>query len=301
MTRSQLLSISFYQLEVFFSLAKTLNFTQTALELNMTQPSVSRNLSKLEDNLGIRLFQRTTKSVTLTPMGESCYQSWQGVLETLNHGYAKACAKQMAYEGELSIGVSHLLNCDILPNQYFKPFKEAYNTIKFNVVDVGLENALSQNLVDVMLMPDTCQYQLNPDDFSWQYIGENPLYILISDKHPFAKYKSIRMEEILDIPVLVLSPTISDGPRELLQSFYKPFGAVPIIERYFCSSYEIESLLDDCRCMCVVDEFFPSATLINTAKVLISNQYSETIVLWRNHCENPHVTTFIDFLLNLRG
>lgn len=296
MTQSQLLSISFYQLEVFFSLAETLNFTQTALDLNSTQPSVSRTLSKLEDAVGMCLFQRTTKSVTLTPMGKACYQSWQGVLETLNQGYAKANAKQTAYEGEISIGVSHLLNCDTLYSQYFKPFRETHKNIKINIVDVGLEDALIENSVDVMLMPIVQKYRLDSNCFKWRHVKQEPLYILVSDKHPFAQCKSICMQDILNTPNLVLSPEVSSNPYESLQDLYRPFGVAPVVECYFRSNHEIEALLSDGRRMCIIGEFFPSASIINTIKIPISDQHSGIMALWHNQCKNPHIAIFIESL-----
>ncbi|MFV0636785.1 LysR family transcriptional regulator [Mitsuokella sp.] len=57
------------QLECFTTLASTLNYVRTAEELNMTQPGVSRQIQSLEQELGARLFHRTTRSVSLTQVG----------------------------------------------------------------------------------------------------------------------------------------------------------------------------------------------------------------------------------------
>lgn len=57
------------QLECFATLAKTLNYAKAAEQLSMTQPAVSRQIKSLENEMGARLFQRTTRSVTLTQVG----------------------------------------------------------------------------------------------------------------------------------------------------------------------------------------------------------------------------------------
>lgn len=57
------------QLECFATLAKTLNYAKAAEQLSMTQPAVSRQIKSLENEMGVRLFQRTTRSVTLTQVG----------------------------------------------------------------------------------------------------------------------------------------------------------------------------------------------------------------------------------------
>lgn len=60
------------KIRVFLSLANTLNFTETANELFITQQAVSKHISQLEEHLGFRLFIRSTHNVQLTPAGERC-------------------------------------------------------------------------------------------------------------------------------------------------------------------------------------------------------------------------------------
>ena len=67
--RGEVISMNTQQLECFATLAKTLNYARTAEQLSMTQPAVSRQIKSLENELGVQLFQRTTRSVTLTQIG----------------------------------------------------------------------------------------------------------------------------------------------------------------------------------------------------------------------------------------
>ena len=62
------------QLECFSVLAQRLNFTQAADDLFMSQPALSRTISALEGELGVRLFDRNSRSVALTPAGRAFYQ-----------------------------------------------------------------------------------------------------------------------------------------------------------------------------------------------------------------------------------
>ena len=59
------------KIRVFLSLANTLNFTETANELFITQQAVSKHISQMEEHLGFRLFVRSTHNVQLTPAGEA--------------------------------------------------------------------------------------------------------------------------------------------------------------------------------------------------------------------------------------
>lgn len=57
------------QLECFVTVAKHLNFSKASEELKITQPAVSHQIRSLEEELNVKLFQRTSKSVSLTPEG----------------------------------------------------------------------------------------------------------------------------------------------------------------------------------------------------------------------------------------
>ena len=69
------------QLECFVTVAKTLNYAKTAEQLSMTQPAVSRQIKSLENELGVQLFQRTTRSVTLTQIGRQFLSDARQILD----------------------------------------------------------------------------------------------------------------------------------------------------------------------------------------------------------------------------
>lgn len=76
------------QLECFTILARNLNYVKTAEELRLTQPAVSRQIQSLEQELGAKLFHRTTRSVTLTPIGLQFLPEANAMLNTYYHSMA---------------------------------------------------------------------------------------------------------------------------------------------------------------------------------------------------------------------
>lgn len=83
--RDEVISMNTQQLECFATLAKTLNYARTAEQLSMTQPAVSRQIKSLENELGVQLFQRTTRSVTLTQIGWQFLPDARQILEIYYH------------------------------------------------------------------------------------------------------------------------------------------------------------------------------------------------------------------------
>lgn len=63
--------MDFNQLESVIAVAKYRNFTRASREVHVSQSSLSQQIMKLEKELGVRLFQRTTRSVMMTPVGEA--------------------------------------------------------------------------------------------------------------------------------------------------------------------------------------------------------------------------------------
>jgi DNA-binding transcriptional LysR family regulator len=87
----------------FLRLAETGSFTQVARELGASQPSISRQISALEDRLGARLVQRTTRSVTLTEEGRRFYDRALLVLESIQEAEASVGRGNSRPAGHLRI------------------------------------------------------------------------------------------------------------------------------------------------------------------------------------------------------
>lgn len=100
------------QLECFVNIANTMNFMKTAERMNMTQPAVSKQLQALEKELGVRLIARTTRSVTLTPIGARFLPEAMDMLKTYYHAQTWMASNSDKEQNHLRIGYSdpHAMN-----------------------------------------------------------------------------------------------------------------------------------------------------------------------------------------------
>ena len=96
--------MTIFQLECFCALADSLNFTQTANAMFITQPALSRAISSLEQELQLTLLQRTTHSVTLTPAGKIFSRECQKLLKDLQRVSERARSAQTGQIGSVRIG-----------------------------------------------------------------------------------------------------------------------------------------------------------------------------------------------------
>jgi len=77
------------KLRIFNSLARTLSFSRTATQFHLTQPSLTRIVREIEEDLGVLLFERTTRAVKLTPMGQDLVPFAGRLAEDYDNGVAE--------------------------------------------------------------------------------------------------------------------------------------------------------------------------------------------------------------------
>lgn len=117
---------------IFYVVAEKGNISKAAKELYISQPAISKSIQKLEDNLGIRLFDRSSRGVTLTLEGELLYTYVKSAFETLTLGEDRLRRSIALGIGNLSIGASSTL-CKYVLLPYLKEFIRQYPHINISI------------------------------------------------------------------------------------------------------------------------------------------------------------------------
>lgn len=213
------------QLSIFINLAENLSFTQTALKLNMSQSAVSQNISKLENQLGFKLFIRNRRTVNLTKSGQIFYIN----IKPLINIYFKAQQKLSMLttnnndQTVLSIGYSGTpWEIAELP-RIIKEYKNENPTVKIFLEIHSHENLkqrLSNGDLDIIFtMPDIVRHMSN-----LHYINlTNGHYVISIPKNEnYFFNKEIYMEDLDFKSIIFLDtqwlPTISINLQKKLAS-----------------------------------------------------------------------------------
>ncbi|MCI8991670.1 MAG: LysR family transcriptional regulator [Eubacterium sp.] len=123
-------NLPFYK--IFCTVAETGNISKAAKELYISQPAISKSIQKLEENIGTRLFSRSSRGVTLTEEGEMLYEHVKSAFETLSLGENKVKKSIELGIGHLRIGVSSTL-CKYVLLPYLKEFIRQYPHVHISV------------------------------------------------------------------------------------------------------------------------------------------------------------------------
>lgn len=128
--------MDFKQLEAFITVAKLKSFSKAANAIYLSQPTISSNISSLEKELKIQLFDRTSKEVNLTPAGESFLEYATDIINTRNNAIANMSSFNNNISGKLNISAS-TTPCNAILPKLIKSFNNDYNNVKFNIKEQG--------------------------------------------------------------------------------------------------------------------------------------------------------------------
>lgn len=117
---------------MFYAVAEHGNISKAAKELYISQPAISKSIQKLEDCLGVKLFDRSSRGVTLTPEGELLYTHVKSAFETLTIGEDRLRRSIALGIGNLTIGASSTL-CKYILLPYLKEFIKRYPHINISI------------------------------------------------------------------------------------------------------------------------------------------------------------------------
>ncbi len=144
-----------FRLKVFRTVAEHLNFRKAAEHLFLTQPAITLQIKALEDDLGIRLFDRAGNRVCLTPQGSLLLVYARKIAALVSRAEQELGAEEGKISGELSLGVSTTIAQYVLP-RLLVPFRDEHPRVEFSlhsgntgeIVQLLLDNKLSIGLIE---------------------------------------------------------------------------------------------------------------------------------------------------------
>ena len=190
------------QLKYICAVADIKHFSKAADSCFVSQSALSTGINELEQNLGVQIFERHNKQVLITPLGEVLVDRDRIILTQTSDLMAIAQQSAEGFIRQLHIGVIPTIAPFMLPN-LLTLLKEHHPQ-----TDVLIREDLSQNLmemlnkgeIDVALMA----LPFSTQDFVIHELFDDPLLLALPKNHELAKKKKISMNELKEIPMLIL-------------------------------------------------------------------------------------------------
>jgi LysR family cyn operon transcriptional activator len=188
----------------FLALAEARSFTQAAARLNVTQPTLSHQIKRLETAIGAVLFERRSKDVELTQAGRLFRPFCDRVVKEIELGTLALSELEGLMRGTLRMGVSHSFSSSMLPNTMVE-FASRYPGVKV-VARVVPREEMEQMLVAGELDLAVAYVSEDSEQIVAETLAEEQLVLVVGPDHPWAGRKSAPMRALAEIPLVLLTP-----------------------------------------------------------------------------------------------
>jgi DNA-binding transcriptional LysR family regulator len=237
------MSIDLKQLKYFLAVAEEKSFSRAAERLHISQPPLSQQIMKLESELGVRLFARTTRTFELTVAGKALMAEASELLAKMRMTIDTIRQIDRGEVGRLRVGIVGSAMWGPIPSM-LEEFQSKYPRVTWTIHESGPTaqyEALRAKQIDVGFWrePKLNEDDLRNDNLRQELCFRENVCVALNEHHPLAKQEAIELTDIASEPMLTLALDKSAFPRYLIQCCVKA-GFQPTI---FQEASEPQTLL----------------------------------------------------------
>ncbi|MGI4719620.1 MAG: LysR family transcriptional regulator [Janthinobacterium lividum] len=215
------MSIDLKQLRYFLAVAEEKSFSRAAERLHISQPPLSQQIMKLESELGVRLFTRTTRSFELTVAGKALMGEAAELLAKMRMTIDTIRQIDRGEVGRLRVGIVGSAMWGPIPG-LLEQFQSQYPRVTWTIHELGPNDqweALRARQIDVGFWrePRIEQDVLKQANLRQDLCFRENVCVAINEKHPLAANEAIELPDIASEPMLTLHLDQSAEPRYLIQ------------------------------------------------------------------------------------
>lgn len=200
-------------LRIFLAVADCGSMSEAAKKMHIAQPSVSGTIGEIEDQYGVRLFERLGRRLYITPTGTQLCEYARHILSMYD-----AMEQRLKNADEtdlLRVGATVTVGTCVLGGALQRYMKETGNQAPQVVVDNThvMEQMLLKSELDVAIV----EGKITSPDLVTQFMMNDPLALVCArDKNPFGSKKSVRLAELQDVPFILREK--GSGTREVFET-----------------------------------------------------------------------------------
>ena len=286
------------RLAQFVAVAQHEHVTRAAHELAVPQSTVSRAITRLENDLGVALFARRGRKVTLTPEGRTFLAHTQRALAAVEQAAESVRSDADPATGKVAFGFLHTLGWETVP-RLIRAFRADHPRVRFALVQNYGENMLERLRSGEL---DLCLTSPLPDspDLAARRLDEQPLRLVVPDDHPLAGRKRVRLVEAAEESFVTLEPGY--GMRRLLESLCAEAGFRPRIAFEGEEAETIRGLVAAGLGVALLPPPAIPRPGVRELTVTAPRAVREIGLAWMaGHRDTPPVAAFKSFLLSRKG
>lgn len=225
--------MEFRHLRCFLAVAEELHFARAAVRLHIEQSPLSRAIKELEEELGVKLFERTTRSTRLTRAGKMFLEHVPRVFASLQQARDSVKAAANGFHGQLRVALSDGIPPSRLSN-FLALCREEEPEVEIRLSEVPLSQQI-KGLHDDLYDVGFAGSDEAGDGIVAESIWNDPLMVAVPSRHPLLTYKRIPLEEVLRYPLVLGDIHACEGYARQIDRVVGRIDQEPLIaERVAC-------------------------------------------------------------------
>lgn len=211
------------KLRYFLTVAEELHFGRAALRLHLAQPPLTRQISALETELGFKLFDRTSRTVTLTAQGRAFLPYARSVLEQVELAQVIAGKLAAGTAGQLTVGYVSSIALSDLFSRAIQAFAQRFPDVQLTLVECasgGLGAQVADGRLDIglsRLLPKSTDVQVLS-------LGEERLVAAVSSDSPLASQATVSLAQLSTYPLILFPADYGSGLNQSIEQLYRHHG-----------------------------------------------------------------------------
>jgi len=220
-------------LRYFVTVGEVLNFTKAAQQLRVAQPALSRQIHDLEDELGVKLFDRTQRAVKLTEAGAAFLAEAQAVLARAAESVKVVRAVARGERGEIQVGYAPSLTIELLPAVLHSFHNLAPGVhVKLHDLSSGeMMRGVNDGQLHLCLMARPAATALR--GLKYEPLQDYPIHVGMPPRHRLARGKDVRLAQLAAEPLVAYSHSEYPEYHAMLKELFAACDRTPqIIEEH---------------------------------------------------------------------
>lgn len=296
------MSFDLRQLRYFVTLAEEQHFSRAAARLAMTQPPLSQAIRLLEDALGVRLFERTKRSVELTPVGAALLPEVRRVLAAADALAPLARSLAQGETGVLALAFVSSADYGLLPG-LLRQFGERFPRVRLQLLeatsDVQIDELVAGRIDAGIVIPPIPPRHAAA--LSYLPIAREPLIVALSCELAQAldtayNQAEIELAQFADVPLVIFPRRLAPAFYDIIMGYYKAAGIVPRIGQEAIQMQTIVSLVSAGMGVALVPQSLRNLRRTGVVYRALRDALPvvETGLVWRTGDVSPVLAGFID-------
>lgn len=284
------------QLKYFLALSQELHFNRTAEKLFIVQPALSKQIKNLEEEIGVKLFERNKRKVVLTEAGRYYQKEVQGLLQHLELINNRVRLVSHGASGEIRIGYVGSCIHTFLPD-IISRLHEKYPQIHL-YLDEMTSNTQMKALRSGALDLAFCRNPDLPTRFAGRAVFRETFSLVLPQSHPLREDHFHSVEQVAEEAFILPKRTDGDHYYQLQLSICETAGFSPYIAHETVHGHTALALVDQEFGVAILPTSFREVTSAGVRFIELTDipQRSEITVVWDQRNPNPALEKLLEML-----